>query len=342
MGAMVAAAPRADRRVRVRSINLGEAMEFDLDGPPEARRGIWLDYVEGMARVLEARGIALTGAELVVQSDVPLGAGLSSSASFEIAVGLALLSLADRRVDALALAHAGQAAEHDYVGTNCGIMDQYTAALARAGCALLIDCRSLQSSLIPIDFSRVAIVVCDTRVKHALASTAYNLRRAECERGVEFLQASLPYIRSLRDVSREEFAALESSIPESIGRRCRHVVTENARTLAAGEALGAGDFEGLGRLMRLSHESLRNDYEVSCAELDLMVEIAASVEGVIGARMTGAGFGGCTVNFLNRNAVEGFRQTVSREYNKATGITPAIYVSEAGDSAREIGPGVEL
>jgi galactokinase len=332
---VVAAAPRADRKVRVYSLSVDEAQEFDLDARGESQRGIWLDYVEGVARVLEARGIVLRGADLAISSDVPAGAGLSSSAALEISTGLALASVSGKEIERVALALAGQQAEHEYVGTKCGIMDQLVSALGRAGHALLIDCRALEATHIPLDTSEVVVAICDTRVKHELSSSQYNLRRAECERGVELLRQNIPGIRALRDVTIEQFVRYESELPETVKRRCRHVITENARTLAAAEALRQGDLGELGRLMGESHHSLRDDYEVSCLELDVMVEIARGVGGVLGARMTGGGFGGATVNLVRRDALDEFERIISREYVERTGVEPTIYVSEAGEGAYE-------
>lgn len=333
---LVAAAPRADRLVRVRSLNIAESREFDLDHPGPRRRGIWLDYVEGVAQALESRGALLRGADLLIESDVPEGSGLSSSAALEISVGLALLRVSAQDMKPIDLALAGQQAEHVYVGTKCGIMDQYIAALGRSGHALLIDCRSLQPTLIPIETTETAIVICDTRVRHELASSEYNQRRAECERGVELLREVLPDIKALRDVSIDEFNHYEQRLPEPVRRRCRHIITENDRTLAAAAALKANNLTEMGYLMAASHRSLRDDYEVSCAELDILVDVAAGLDGVRGARMTGGGFGGCTVNLVDRHALGKFRDVVTREYQERTGIAPFIYISAAGEGAREI------
>jgi galactokinase len=335
-GTTVAAAPRADRRVRAHSVNLDDTAEFDLDRPGAARRGAWFDYVEGVAQSLVRRGARLRGADLVIESDVPAGAGLSSSAALEVSAGMALVAVSGQRVSLEELALVGQEAEHTYVGTMCGIMDQLTAACGREGHALLIDCRTLETTPIPLDTSETAVVVCDSRVKHELASSAYNERRADCERGVELLGRVLPAVAALRDVSVEDLQRYGHLLPETVLRRCRHVVTENARTLAAAEALRAGSVEGLGRLMWQSHESLRDDYEVSCAELDGLVEIAAGVPGVAGARMTGGGFGGSTVNLVCRAALAEFARAVTAEFARRFGHEPLVYVSEAGGGAREV------
>ena len=333
---LAAAAPREGRRVRVLSLNVNRREEFDLDRPGPPRRGSWLDYVEGVARALEARGLRLSGADIVIHSDVPSGAGLSSSAALEISVGLALVSVSGAELDRVALALAGQAAEHEYVGTRSGIMDQFVASLGREGHALLIDCRALEATPIPVDTADTLVVICNSQVKHRLASSEYNTRRAECERGVELLREVLPNVRALRDVSEAELRGHEGWLPEPVRRRVRHVVTENARTLAAAEALRAGDTAEMGRLMYLSHESLRDDYEVSCAELDVLVGSASRVKGVWGARMTGGGFGGCTVNLVRRDALEDFQNTVLTHYHQVTGLTPAFYISEARAGAHEL------
>ncbi|MBA2408959.1 MAG: galactokinase [Gammaproteobacteria bacterium] len=333
---VVAAAARDDRRVRAFSLDLDAAVEFDLDRPGPKRRGSWLDYLEGVAQALEATGVRLTGAELAITSDVPVGAGLSSSAALEVAAGMALTSVSRANVGKLDLALAGQRAEHDYVGINCGIMDQFTSALARAGHALLIDCRSLEWRDIPLSTSHARVVICDSHVKHELAISAYNTRRAECESGVKLLNKILPDIRALRDVSTADFRRHEAQLPDRVRRRCRHVITENERTLAAANALSVNDFDVMGRLMCASHASMRDDYEISCEELDTLVEIAMTVNGVYGARMTGGGFGGCTVNVVARDALDRFREVVVSGYRTAARKAPTLYVSEAADGASEV------
>jgi galactokinase len=334
-GTMVGAAGRSDRRVRVRSINIGESAEFDLDRPGPARRGSWLDYVEGVAQCLESRGVRLNGADILILSDVAVGAGLSSSAALEVSVGMALAAVSGKVIDRRELALAAQQAEHRYVGIQSGLMDQYIALFGKSNHSLLLDCRSLDYDLIPLDLSQTALVICDTRVRHSLASSEYNARRSECQQGVRFLQEVLPAIESLRDVSPTDFHKHHERLPEPIRRRCRHVVTENERTLEAAAAFRSGRLADLKRLMAGSHRSLRDDYEVSCLELDLMVQAASDVPGVTGARMTGGGFGGCTVNLVRREALDQFHERVTLEYQRATGLAPAIFTAEASDGARE-------
>ncbi|MBA3692733.1 MAG: galactokinase [Acidobacteria bacterium] len=335
-GTTVAAAVREDRKIRVSSVYLNEAGEIDLDAPEKARRGTWLDFVEGVARILERRDVNLRGAELLIDSDVPSGAGLSSSAALEISVGLALTEISGKTIDKTQLALVGQAAEHEFVGAKVGIMDQYASALGRKNHALLIDCRSLEAEQIPFATSDVAVVICDSKVKHKLAASEYNTRRAECEKGVEILREFLPKITQLRDVSIKDFEGYAAHLPEIIRKRCLHVVAENERTLNAAEALKKGDLSEFGHLMWLSHASLRDDYEVSCRELDLLVEIASQCEGVLGGRMTGGGFGGSTVNLVRRQSVEKFTKRISDEYRRQTNVEPAVYVSNPADGAKEL------
>ena len=333
---VIAAVARDDRRYRVHSVSENETLEFDLDEAGTPQRGLWLDYVEGMARVLESRGHRLVGLDMLIDSDVPLGAGLSSSAALEVSSGLTMLSHIDADIDRVRLALDAQQAEHRYVGTMSGIMDQFISSLGRQGHALLIDCRHLDADPVPVDTSDIAIVVCDTNVRHELASSEYNTRRRECEKSVEILRAALPTIQALRDVTLVDFDRHGHLLPEPLFRRARHVVTENVRTLSATIALRSGDFEKAGRLMLQSHLSLRDDYEVSVPELDALVEIAHSVDGMLGARMTGGGFGGSTVALVRRGALDEFTSTVATRYREQIGRDATIYVVEIADGAREI------
>lgn len=337
MGTAMAAAPRADRRVRVRSLHFDATLEFDLDGAPSCAFH-WIAYIEGVARALERRGATLCGADLVVESDLPIGEGVASSAAFEIAAGLALASLSGAAIEPLALALAGQEAEHRAVHVPCGIMDQYTAVFARDGHALLLDCRALESTPVPIDARRVAIVVCESRVVRRLVFSDYEHRLTECRSGVALLREVLPGLGSLRDVDAETLERVAPDLPDPIARRCRHVVTENARTLRAAEALRRGDMAEMGRLMLASHASLRDDYDVSTPEIDRLVEVACSINGVFGARMTGAGFGGCTANFVARDALAEFMEKMQRLYaGEIAHRLITLYTTEPGGGAREIG-----
>jgi len=332
----VAAAARDDRLIRVHSSNLGEQSQFDLDQKAQPGQPQWLSYLEGVARVLEEKGFRLKGADLDISSAVPIGAGLSSSAALEVSVGFALLQLAGADIDLMQLALSAQTAEHLFVRTACGLMDQLTATYGVANHAMLIDCRSLERELVVMNVPNMTVVICDTGVKHELATSAYNERRQQCERAVNILQEQNHAIRSLRDVTPADFETHKNLLPELLRRRCRHVVSENERTLTAVAALKQGDVERLGELINLSHESLRDDYEVSCRELDLMVELARRQEGVAGARMMGGGFGGSTVNLVPRDNVDEFRRAVSEGYERATGLRPTIITVEADDGVCEI------
>jgi len=273
---------------------------------------------------------------MLILSDISLGAGLSSSAALELSIGFALSQLSGHSIDKLKLAQIGQRAEHEYVGTRCGIMDQYVSALGTSDHGLLIDCRSLKAQPIPLQSSNFAIVICESKVGHELAVSEYNKRRSECERGVELLHQFDPDFNSLRDVSANMFEKLAPHLPEPIRRRVKHVVTENERTLAAAEAFKKGDITKVGELMYLSHKSLKDDFEVSCRELDLLVDIAKSIDGTYGARMTGGGFGGCTVNLVQLELVNHFSRTISRQYREQTGIVPAVHVVKASDGICEL------
>jgi len=332
----VAAATNGSDTVQAQSFDLNEAAAFALHEPNTSLSTRWLGYIAGVAFELEKGGVRLSGSDIAISSDVPIGAGLSSSAALEIAAGTAFLALNGARLDATSLALVAQKAEHTYVGTRCGIMDQLTVSVAQKSHALLIDCRSLEVKHIDLNLPQAMIVICNTNVKHELASSAYNQRRHECEAAVEMLRKYLPTVRALRDVNGDDLKKHGDTLPDVLYRRARHVVTENARTLEAAIALKEGDADKMGRLMAASHVSLRDDYEVSSVELDLMVELAGKCEAVFGARMTGGGFGGCTVNLVRRDEVEAFGNFITTEYRSRTGIQPDIYAVNADDGVKEI------
>jgi galactokinase len=330
----VAVAPRDDRVIVCHSMNLEEEKSISLDAPARARTGSWLDYVEGMARVLAERGIPIGGAELLIASEVPPGAGLSSSASLELSVGLALCSLSGTTPPAVDLALVGQSVEHEYVGVQCGIMDQLICALGRAGHALLIDCKSLETTQVPIPPFEARIVVCDTRVRHRHADSGYNLRRTECEQAVHLLQQAGMNIDSLSDLGVAQLAAVERHLTPLLLRRVRHVVSENARTRGSVDALRRGHLPGLGRMMTGSHLSLRDDYEVSCPELDFVVEVGLSEASVLGARMTGGGFGGAAILLVKSAGVAALTSTLRKRFSDRFGVEPHLYVTESADGMR--------
>ena len=325
---VIAARPRADRIVRLYAADMGEVAQFSLDDiqPDTGRR--WSNYERGVAWALQGAGYTLQGMDAVVGGDVPVASGLSSSAAIEVATAFTFQTLSDLDLDGVQRALLCQKAENEFVGMRCGIMDQYIISLGRRDHALLIDCRSLEYKLVPVP-AGVSLVICDTQKRRGLVDSEYNTRRNECEAGARALG-----VRALRDVSVETFEARQEELPAVMRKRCRHVVTENQRVMDAVDALGVGDLERFGALMNASHVSLRDDYEVSCAELDAMVEAARRQPGVLGARMTGAGFGGCTVNLVQDEAAEAFQNNVAREYTQATGLEPRIYVCAAEDGVR--------
>jgi galactokinase len=331
----LAAGLRTDRRIFVHSHNFGASVEIDLDHIPAGQTGQWSDYVRGVAAVLKNNGAMVQGANLFVHSDVPIGAGLSSSAAIEVATACALLTISGLQMTNRDLAVATQQAEHEYAGTQCGIMDQFVIAHAQAGQVLLLDTRTLEYALLALP-AGVSLVICNTKVKHSLASGEYNLRRQECLAGVEQLRKRLPHINALRDVSLDDLHTYGSELPEVIFRRCRHVVSENQRVLEAARALRSDDLEVFGDLMYASHSSLRDDFEVSCFELDLMVDLASHLPGVRGARMTGGGFGGCTVNLVNADEARNFGRDIASQYEEQTGVHPEIYITVPSVGVEEI------
>ena len=324
----VAITPRDDRKLALYSENVDEFVEANLDNLKLRATGKWVDYPLGVAWALERAGYRLCGANLYILGEVPLGAGLSSSAALEVSVGFGLMDMAQHFIALKELALLCQRAENEFVGARCGIMDQFVSCHGRAGSAMLLDCRSLDFQLLPLP-PKVHLVICNTMVKHELGSSEYNIRRNECEEGVRQLTKALPGIRSLRDVSLADLEDHRGLLSDLIYRRCRHVVTENARTRWAAAALESGEIAALRSLMADSHRSLRDDYEVSCHELDIMVQLAMQQPGVLGARMTGGGFGGCTINLVNATESDQFCQRVAEGYQVATGRRPDIYVCEA-------------
>ena len=327
--------PLEQHRLHLYSENFNEEVDVDLDARNLSARGHWSDYPIGVAVTLERAGYRLRGASLRIRGDVPVGSGLSSSAAIEVATAFALAANSDLKIDARELARLCQRAENEFVGARVGIMDQFISLFGQVQKALLLDCRSLEFRLLPLP-DNVRLIICNTMVKHELASSAYNERRAQCEEGVRVLARFYPNVTALRDVTIAQLEQHRAELSDVVYRRCRHVITENARVLAAGEALEQHDLDRFGVLMGESHVSLRDDYQVSSDELDLMVELAAKVDGVYGARMTGGGFGGSTVNLVRAEKADAFRLRIAEGYEQVTKIKPEIYVCSAGNGAEEI------
>jgi galactokinase len=327
--------PRGGHTLRVYSENLGESSEIDLSASAPKSRDHWSDYVHGVALMLHRAGIPVRGADLAIFSNVPSGAGLSSSAALEVSVASALLAVSERTLPLAEIAKLCQSAENEFVGARVGIMDQFASCFGSADHAILLDCRSLGYKLLPLP-SGLSMVICNTMVKHGHSGGEYNDRRAQCEEGVRLLKKYFPAIKALRDVLPEQLESRRSDLPDLIYRRCRHIVSENDRVLRTADAMQSGDLKTVGNCMAESHLSMKNDYEISCRELDIMVEIASRRGGVIGSRMTGGGFGGCTVNLVHTDSVEQFSKEIQSAYHQATGMTPEIYVSAAGAGVTEI------
>ena len=325
-------APRDDRRVRVHSLDFNQRAEFSLDQIDHDTQHTWSNYIRGVADVLQKSGYALRGFDAVLKGDVPIASGLSSSAATEMATVMAFTavsqsSAAPLQIDGAQAARLAQRAENQFVGVNCGIMDQFISSLGKANHALLIDCRSLEYQRVPVPAGATVLVV-DTTAPRTLAGSAYNQRRAECEEGARLLG-----VPSLRDISPADFDRRKGELPTIIGMRCAHVVHESRRTLDAVYALQRGDIAAFGELMLQSHISLRDLYEVSSQELDAVVDIARGQPGVYGARMTGAGFGGCAIALVQDAHAAALADVMKAEYPRRTGRIPNVYACVASDGA---------
>jgi galactokinase len=333
----IALRPRSDRRVKVYSLEYDDWYEFSLDDLAYNQEALWTNYVMGVAWVLQESGIKLAGFDGVISGNVPRASGLSSSAALEVATATALLAASEQSnaLDGVKIALAAQRAENQFVGVNCGIMDQYISVLGQEGHALLIDCRSLEYQLVPVP-KEAALVIGNTKASRSLAGSAYNERRRQCEEGVALLQTVLPGVRALRDVSSAQLEEHKGLLPEVVYRRCRHVVSENERVLQTVEALQSNDLTTMGRLMNASHSSLVEDYEVSSPALDAMVDAMRSAGGCYGARLTGAGFGGCAVALVQPGREQAVADAIFEKYPKAANIWPEVYISQAGPGAQLI------
>jgi len=337
--------------VRKRDDNILRLKATDLDGIVEADiskldsyKGIkWGDYQIGVAYILQQAGYDIVGADILCDDTVPHGGGLSSSAAIEVSAALMFATLSNEKngitdpVDMIEIAKLSQKAEHEYAGVNCGIMDQFASAMGKENHAIFLDCKTLDYKLVPMKLGSRKIVISNTNKKHSLGASKYNERRGECETGLEILKTAMPEKKCLGEISMAEFEMHKNLIEdETIQRRVRHVISEDDRVLGAVKALEKGDIESFGALMNASHDSLRYDYEVTGFELDTMVEEARKIDGVLGSRMTGAGFGGCTVSIVEEGSVDEFIKTVGENYEAKTGIKPSFYVTETGDGGKEI------
>ncbi|HEY3164012.1 MAG TPA: galactokinase [Candidatus Limnocylindrales bacterium] len=335
LGISVALLPTEDDVVELTLAESGDTGRFAARDPGQ-RRGSWLDYVAGIAWALARAGITPTGFRGLLASDLPAGAGLSSSAALEVVSAWALSGGDRPALDPMELVHVVQQGENGYIGLNNGIMDQFASIFGEPGFALLLDCRSLEHRAIRLPLDGISLVACHSGSPRRLEASAYNERRAQCEAAVRAIAALEPGVRSLRDVTPEMLDAVRDRLDPLAARRAEHVVRENQRVLDTVAALEAGDLAAVGRLFDESHDSLRDLYEVSSPELDALVEIARATPGVLGARLTGAGFGGCTINLVRDEALDGFRAAILRDYPTRTGLTPRVFVVAASAGAARL------
>ncbi|PLR76868.1 galactokinase [Bacillus sp. V3-13] len=329
---------RNDRRIRLYSMNFEDTgiIEFTLDDLNYDTEHSWANYPKGMIRYLQEAGSELSsGLEMLIYGNIPNGAGLSSSASIEMLIGVAVNEMFNLKVERLDLVKLGKKVENEFIGVNSGIMDQFAVGMGKENCGILLDCNTLKYEYAPFNLANHKIIIMNTNKRRELADSKYNERRSECEEALEQLQKAAP-IDSLGELTEEEFEAIKHLITDEVlERRARHAVSENQRTLKALKALKASDLDEFGRLMNASHRSLRDDYEVTGTELDTLVEAAWKQEGTIGARMTGAGFGGCAIAVVENERVDEFISKVGSEYKEKIGYNATFYVASIGDGAKE-------
>ena len=334
----IEAEPCAGGIVRLEAVDLNSSCEFSLDHLEKKRTSTgnplpeWALYPAGVAHVLQKKGVEVRGISASITSNVPIGAGLSSSAAVEVGFAVLWQALGGWQMDRMTLARCCQEAENHYVGVNCGLMDQFACANGVEGHAVMLDTRSLEMKALPLP-EKTAIVISDTGIRRKLTSSGYNERRQDCETAVSLLKSLYPSIRALRDVKPEELEAGKSLLPDRVYKRARHVVTECHRVMQALRLLEEHNAAGFGKLMVETHWSLHDDYEVSCPELDAMVECALALPGCLGARLTGAGFGGCTVNLVQEAAAEEFIPALAKGYEQKTGLKPKVYLCHASRGA---------
>ena len=330
---VIAASPRNDHTLHIHAHNFDSTIEVALNKLERSKEKSWSNYTKGVASALREKGLQLHGANILINSDVPNGAGLSSSAALEMASAYMLLALNDIEMPPIDIINVCHNAEFQFVGVHCGIMDQFIACVGKKDHALFLDCESLdyEHVLIPAGCS---IVVCDTGLKRRLASSEYNIRRQQCSEGAQQLSYVIPSVKTLRDVSVKQFEQHKQRLGDVIQRRCRHVIYENERVLQSVIALKKNELSEFGKLMYQSHMSLKDNYAVSCAELDAVVDICAEVDGVYGARMTGAGFGGAAICLVKNEQADAVVKRLHVEYPKRTGHRPTIQVCTVEDGAR--------
>lgn len=327
---------RDDNKIAVYSGNFETLVEFCLDAIEFDNVNTWSNYVRGVIHFLQEAGVELRGANIVLHGNVPIGSGLSSSAAIEMAIGYLLQTLVGFQMSGPDLALIGQRAENKFVGVNTGIMDQFISRLGKKDAALFLDCRTLEYELLPFDTSKAKIVVCDTMKRRGLVGSEYDTRRSQCEEGARLFAQWYPEVRALRDVTPGMYEKHKADLPDVVAMRVEHVVSENERVVRSREVLKSGDLVEFGKLMNGSHDSARDLYEVSCDELEAMVEVTRAAPGALSGRMAGAGFGGCAVSLVKDEFVEQFLGVVAVDYEKKTKLVPSLYVCTAEDGASVI------
>lgn len=329
---------REDRILNLKSMNFSKEVSASLDDIQYRKEDDWANYPKGVALVLEKEGLKLKGADIIFEGEIPIGSGLSSSAAIEVVSMITLLKLSNKKLPPKRIPLLCRKAENEFVGVNCGIMDQFIVTFGKKNHALILDCKTLDYKLVPFQSKGIVLIVGNTKVKRGLANSEYNKRVKECAEGVKILKEYInrEEIDFLSDITKEEFSRYRDKIPSPIDKRCEHVINENERVRQAVDCLEKGDLENLGKLLNTSHYSLRDLYEVSCRELDVMVESSLKIKGVYGARMTGAGFGGCIIALVEEKAKEEFVKRVGRDYQRKLGIKPDFYTCQVGDGAKEI------
>lgn len=332
----ILAGKRSDSIVHIYSETFQEKVSFDLNSIEHDKEHPWSNYERGVADVLQKKGYQLRGMNMVLTGNVPLGSGLSSSAAVEVATAATFREMCNLNIPDRELALICQKAENEFVGMQCGIMDQFASCLSKKDHALFLDCRSLEFEYVPLLMNDLVIVLCNTMVPRQLVTSEYNKRRSECEEGVRLFRQWMPDIKTLRDVNPEMLTDYHEKLPPVIAKRCTHVVLENERVINSVNALKKVDISTVGSLMNQSHKSLRDNYEVSCKELDIMVEIAGKVQGVVGSRMMGGGFGGCTINLVRSSAIRTFQEAVFDQYETKTGYKPQFYICQATEGVHRL------
>ncbi len=333
---IVAASPNRENVLRLQSLNFDNTAIYNLNEIKYEAKDRWANYPKGVAKLLQEKGYRIQGMDLLFEGNIPIGSGLSSSAAIEVVSCLTITTLSDIEIDKKEIPILCQKVENEFIGMRCGIMDQFVITFAKQGMALFLDCRNLEYEHIPVSSSDVAIIITDTRKKRKLIDSEYNTRRRQCEEGVKILKQYITGIKQLRDITPEQFERYKNKLPSTVCKRCEHIVYENDRVIRAKELLKNNKIQEFGNLMYESHESLNKLFQVSCFKLDTIVKITENIKGVIGSKMTGAGFGGCVVSLVNKESRDTFVENVSEKYQKKFKIKPDFYICNVEDGVKEI------